>query len=103
VSKIPTPPPRQREPRQRDRKYLDTFRDMAACEACGKPNDGTIIPAHFGMQNFARGYKTHDYLVAGLCFECHEQADHADRETRMWLWLAVLRKLMRDRHERWRG
>ena len=97
MSRIPTPPPRQREPRARDRKYLDSFRDTA-CEACGA-NDGTVVPAHMTIGWGRRSEKPHDYLVAGLCFACHGIADGGNWTERARLWLEVLRTLMRKRYE----
>ena len=48
------------------------------CVLCGK-NDGTTVPAHlpgsiYGMAA-GTGQRTHDWLVAHLCHDCHQRMD----------------------------
>ena len=92
---------RQREPREKDRKYLDSFRDTT-CESCGAA-DETVVGAHFSFGNFARGMKADDYFTAGLCFKCHAISDQGSFKERTAIWLKVLKKLMRDRYRAWQG
>lgn len=95
---------RQRRPREQDRKYLDSFRDMTACEACGNPNDGTIVGAHAPFNRFSQA-KHDDALTAGLCSVCHDIWDGrtGDAEGKAIVTRQVLLTVLRKRHRAWRG
>jgi len=92
--------PSPKQSRERDRKYLDTFHGKK-CEVlcCPEPAMGA---AHMSIGSYARGMKASDALAAGLCREHHRLADHGTREERVWVWLEVLRTVLRERYERWR-
>ncbi len=93
---LPTYSPRrpvaQRQPRERDPAYLRSFKDTA-CEACGV-QDGTVVGAHYKVGWFGYGYKSHDWMVIGLCAKCHR--DQEANPGAEW-WMRVLlrwRKLL---------
>lgn len=83
-----------KNPRVKDRAYLDGFRDTD-CEACGA-NDGTVVGAHVRTGGEGgTGYKPHDYLTVGLCFDCHcEQEANPGPE---W-WMRVFKRMLKKRY-----
>ena len=93
----PSRPVAQRQPRERNRAYLDSFAGRA-CEACGLQDD-TVVGAHvrFGVEG-GMGYKPPDYLVVALCVKCHR-----DREANPgadW-WMRVLKRMLKLRYQEW--
>ncbi len=87
----------------RNKKLLETLRDIPICSGCGKHNDGTIVAAHSNLLQHGkgRGIKSHDCFIAALCFSCHAELDSGknmsrkEREdfwrqaydtTTLWLW-----------------
>ncbi len=66
--------------RFQSRKLLDTAEDRA-CVLCGRC-EGTTVPAHLPGSRYGMpagwSQKTHDWLVAHVCFECHELLDGPD-------------------------
>lgn len=89
-----------REPRERDRKYLDSYRDRS-CDACGAM-DGTIVGAHIRTGHEAGiGQKPDDALTLALCFRCH-QAQEAEPGPRWWCE-HVLKRIARNRYDRWKA
>lgn len=69
------------------------------CVSCNK-NDGTTVAAHIslpyaGFQG-GMGSKTHDFMCAHLCHQCHTYYDGIGRNehgTRSFLVLVTLRRL----------
>ena len=62
---------RQREPRHEDERYRRSFAGTP-CESCGI-EDGTTVPAHVNWQEGGLSMKAHDWLIVGLCFNCHRE------------------------------
>lgn len=84
----------------RSRKLLDAARDQP-CVFCGSTE--TTIPAHlpgsFYRMPAGTGQKTHDWLVAHLCHEHHEQMDsewRKDGRIRMMALCLTLERLFDD-------
>lgn len=77
-------------PVARTQKLLDAARDYP-CSHCGA-RDGTIVAAHCNELALGRGFahKTPDFLVAYLCYRCHDAADgrapRMSREEKRALW-----------------
>lgn len=78
------------------------IREMAkgeACTHCGA-NDGTIVAAHQNGLQAGRGMgmKAHDFYVAYLCSDCHDQYDssrlHFAKEIREIHFLRAMQKTM---------
>ena len=64
----------------RSKKLRNLARDCPICMCCGKPNDGTIVAAHYTglrQQEFGKGMgqKCTDTATAYLCHECHTKFD----------------------------
>lgn len=64
----------------RSKKLLNAARDCPYCMMCGKPNDGTIVAAHYqGLRQHSfgkgTGIKPSDSAVAFICSNCHDIAD----------------------------
>lgn len=64
----------------RSKKLLDAARDCPCCMMCDKPNDGTIVAAHYqGFRQHAlgkgTGIKPSDAAAAFICSECHDMVD----------------------------
>lgn len=64
----------------RNTKLLKLAKDCPHCMSCGKDNDGTIVAAHSDQQADGKGmgHKAHDYRIAYLCFDCHQDI-HASK------------------------
>lgn len=84
--------------RKTERRLMNEARDWPACEACGKPNDGTIVGAHCNIGGGGTGYRVPG-AVAFLCKECHDIADGrlGDGSLAHLVWVRVAQKLMQDR------
>ena len=59
--------------------------------ACGRSNDGTVVPAHSNQlrDGKGRGIKAHDYRIAAMCHNCHYELDQGprlDRQERIAMW-----------------
>lgn len=64
----------------RNKKILNAAKDCPHCMHCGKPNDGTIVAAHYqGFRQHALGKgvatKPSDAATAFVCDECHNRFD----------------------------
>ena len=68
--------------RYRSRRLLDAA-EGRACVLCGKQDD-TVVPAHLPGSKYGMpagwSQKTHDWLVAHLCFHCHYEIDGIGRQ-----------------------
>lgn len=69
---------------------------------CGMA-DGTTVPAHLPGSLYrmpaGTGQKTHDWLVAHLCHDCHTRMDsdwRTDTQMRMMALCLTLERLFRD-------
>lgn len=84
----------------RSRKLLDAARGQS-CVLC-ETNDGTIVPAHLPGSFYrmpAGSIKTHDWLVAHLCYDCHIKMDsiwRKDAQMRMMALCLTLERLFND-------
>lgn len=87
--------------RFQSRKLLDAAKDQS-CVLC-RCNNGTTVPAHlpgayYGMPA-GTGEKTHDWLVAHLCYDCHEKMDsqwRRDTQIRMKALCLTLDRLFQQ-------
>ena len=99
---LPTYSPRrpvaQRQPRMKDRAYLNWVAAKGVCEACGV-QDGTIVPAHYRPGRLAMGMKPDDDLVAGLCRKCHD--DESAHPGPAWWAEHVLTRIFKLRYQEW--
>ena len=93
----PRRPVEQRQPRMKDRAYLDSFKGRE-CEACGVRND-TVVGAHVrtGLEG-GMSRKPDDPLVVALCGRCHDgQSANPGAE---W-WMRVFKRMLKLRHKEW--
>lgn len=62
----------------RNRKLLNAAKNCPMCMLCGKVTDGTIVAAHSNQQRDGKGMgiKAHDYRVAYICHNCHNEIDN---------------------------
>ena len=88
----------KKRPRFESRKLLNQA-EGRVCVLCEK--GGTVVPAHlpgafYGMPA-GHGEKTHDWLVAHLCLECHTKMDgpewRKDAQIRMKALCLTLERL----------
>ena len=92
--------------RYQNRSLLHCAKDQP-CVLCGK-NDGTTVPAHlpgsiYGMEAGIAA-KTHDWLVAHLCYSCHEKMDsewRRDAQIRMKALCLTLERLFAEGYLRY--
>lgn len=81
-------------------KLRTAARDRS-CVLC-QAKDGTIVPAHlpgafYGMPGGS--IKVHDWLMAHLCFECHENMDtiwRKDAQVRLRALCLTLERLFNE-------
>ena len=69
-------------------KLRQAARDVDYCMHCGKPNDGTIIGAHYSGTDSHKsgkgmGQKSRDSYLAYLCFQCHEYFDNYHEQDKL--------------------
>lgn len=83
------------------RKLLDAAKGQS-CVICDT-DDGTTVPAHlpgsFYRMPAGTGAKTHDWLVAHLCHDCHNLMDgdwRKDAQIRMMALCLTLERLFDD-------
>ena len=88
---------RQREPRMKNREYLDWVAAQGICQSCGV-EDGTIVPAHYRPGRLATGMKPDDWKVAALCKKCHDE----EKANPVWWAEHVLTHWMRVKYDEWR-
>ena len=57
----------------RNKKLLEAVREFP-CAMCGR-EDGTVCAAHSNQQRDGKGtgIKAHDYRIASLCYQCHDE------------------------------
>lgn len=84
----------------KSRKLLDAARGQS-CVLCGQIE--TVVPAHlpgsFYRMPAGTGQKTHDWLVAHLCHDCHTLMDtdwRKDAQVRMMALCLTLDRLFED-------
>lgn len=83
------------------KRLREAARDVP-CVLCNR-NDGTVVLAHlpgsfYGMPA-GMGQKTHDWLGAHLCHDCHAEIDSThrrDAEIRMMALCRTLERLFND-------
>lgn len=87
--------------RFRSKKLLAAARGRS-CVLCGG-NDFTTVAAHLPAATYGQtagtGQKTHDWLVAHLCSECHSLMDsewRCDSQVRMIALTKTLERLFDD-------
>lgn len=96
-----TKPSFPKSKRFESRKLLSAA-EGTECVLCGK--GGTVVPAHlpgsFYRMPAGTGQKTHDWLVAHLCHECHSKMDgpewRTDAQIRMMALCLTLERLFRS-------
>lgn len=64
----------------RSKKILAAAKDCPCCMMCNRPNNGTVVMAHYqGYRQHAFGKgvaeKPTDAAVAALCSDCHDEVD----------------------------
>lgn len=82
----------------RNTKILRLANDIGYCTACGSDfMDGSIVAAHSNLlsDGKGRGLKASDYMVAYLCFQCHNAYDQHLREFSQAEWDMAWRKTIR--------
>lgn len=75
----------------RNKKLLDLANECEYCQSCGRHGQGTIVAAHSNQlrDGKGRGIKAHDYRIAYLCYDCHNELDagkNLSREQRKASW-----------------
>ena len=90
-----------RIPTYRNRSLLHHAKDRP-CVLCGL-NDGTTVAAHLPGMEYGMpagtGFKTHDWLHAHLCFECHNLMNSVwrrDPQIRMKALCLTLERLFHE-------
>jgi len=79
----------------RSKKILNAAKDCPYCMNCGKPNDGTIVAAHYtGYRQHelgkGMGCKCTDTATAFVCHDCHVIMDqYLDNDSEKFLFAIV--------------
>ena len=103
VKPLPVTPKTAAMDERAEKAYMKTFRHAERCEGCYRPNDGTIVGAHFNDLMNGVGWRRKGAIMA-LCHDCHNIVDRrqGDEEARRLILARVLGDLLEQRGREWK-